>query len=241
VENSNNCVWRKNSQIVSPKNESLSGGWDQLTYSALATIETDAKEYPGASGLAFDGRIFNGDPVNIAYSSRAGNQTLAEVLIYTNALTEAEIVQTEAYLNCKWGLNNAIESNAYDFSLTVCEGAEVRLSGYSIFETPYGAGVVDGDVSVRKLTADFLADGFVTVNGSFALLAGQRVAVANVPEQLPAEVKLLEAGEFSGMDNRASAVLEGAVDADKVRLRLVQRDGSLYARLTNKKLAIIVR
>ena len=240
VQNNNNCVWRKNSQTVSPRNEPLSGGWDQLTYSALATIETEAKEYPGASGLAFDGRIFDGNPVNIAYSSRAGNQTLAEVLIYTNALTEAEILQTEAYLNCKWGLNNAIVSNAYDFSLAICEGAEVKLADYSVFEMISGAGTVNGDISVRELAADFLKKEFFTVNGVFTLSDGQKITIKNLPQELPAEMKLLQATAIEGAQLRRNIVVAG-VDDGKVKVKLLVRDGALYARANAYNMVIVVR
>jgi autotransporter-associated beta strand protein len=241
VENSNNCVWRKNSQIVSPKNESLSGGWDQLTYSALATIETDAKEYPGASGLAFDGRIFNGDPVNIAYSDRTGNQTLAEVLIYTNELAEAEILQTEAYLNCKWGLNNAIPTRQESVRLVVAEGASVGTeSGFGAFAAIEGSGTVEGDVTAAELVADFSKSSFFTVSGTFSIPDGLKIQVRNPPADLPAEVKLLQAGGIDGWQLRKNISVAG-VDADKVRVRLSVRDGALYARLTDGKLAIIVR
>jgi autotransporter-associated beta strand protein len=241
VLNSSYCAWRKNAQAISPTTATLSGGWDQLTYSALQTIEAGAKEYPGASGLAFDGRIFNGDPVNIAYSDRTGNQTLAEVLIYTNELAEAEILQTEAYLNCKWGLNNAIPTRQESVRLVVAEGASVGTeSGFGAFAAIEGSGTVEGDVTAAELVADFSKSSFFTVSGTFSIPDGLKIQVRNPPADLPAEVKLLQAGGIDGWQLRKNISVAG-VDADKVRVRLSVCDGALYARLTDGKLAIIVR
>ena len=241
VYDSSYSLWRKNSEVISGRQDSLSGSWDQLTYSAKPTIASAAKEYPAASGLAFDGRIFDGDPVNVAYGDRAGNQTLAEILIYTNDLSETEILQTEAYLNCKWGLNNAVSTMQENISLDVAAGASVEFEGgFGAFAAIEGAGTVNGDVSAKELTADFLKSGFLTVNGTFSLLDGQKITLRNLPQELPAEVKLLQAEEIDGEEFRRNIVVAG-VDEGKVKVKLSVRDGALYARANDYNMVIIVR
>jgi hypothetical protein len=241
VYDSSYSLWRKNSEVISGRQDSLSGSWDQLTYSAKPTIASAAKEYPAASGLAFDGRIFDGNEVNVAYGDRAGNQTLAEVLIYTNDLSETEILQTEAYLNCKWGLNNAVSTMQENISLDVAAGASVEFEGgIGAFAAIEGAGTVNGDISAKELTADFLKSGFLTVNGTFSLLDGQKITLRNLPQELPAEVKLLQAEEIDGEEFRRNIVVAG-VDEGKVKVKLSVRDGALYARANDYNMVIIVR
>lgn len=241
VYDSSYSLWRKNSEVISGRQDSLSGSWDQLTYSAKPTIASAAKEYPAASGLAFDGRIFDGNEVNVAYGDRAGNQTLAEVLIYTNDLSEAEILQTEAYLNCKWGLNNAVSTMQENIRLDVAAGASVEFEGgVGAFAAIEGAGTVNGDVSAKELTADFLKSGFLTVNGTFSLADGQKITFRNLPQELPAEVKLLQAEEIEGEEFRRNIVVAG-VEEGKVKVKLSVRGGALYARVNDYNMVIIVR
>lgn len=237
VWNGGYAVWKKNDKEIKPQTEALSGEWDQISYAAKPVLLSENLNLPSASGLAFDGRIFSGEN----YSSRAGKQMLAELLIYTNELTQTEILQTEAYLNCKWGLNNAISTMQENISLDVAAGASVEFEGgVGAFAAIEGAGTVNGDISAKELTADFLKSGFLTVNGTFSLLDGQKITLRNLPQELPAEVKLLQAEEIDGEEFRKNIVVAG-VDEGKVKVKLSVRGGALYARANDYNMVIIVR
>jgi hypothetical protein len=237
VWNGGYAVWKKNDKEIKPQTEALSGEWDQISYAAKPVLLSENLNLPSASGLAFDGRIFSGEN----YSSRAGKQMLAELLIYTNELTQTEILQTEAYLNCKWGLNNAVSTMQENISLDVAAGASVEFEGgIGAFAAIEGAGTVNGDISAKELTADFLKSGFLTVNGTFSLLDGQKITLRNLPQELPAEVKLLQAEEIDGEEFRRNIVVAG-VDEGKVKVKLSVRDGALYARANDYNMVIIVR
>ena len=92
----------------------------------------------------------------------------------------------------------------------------------------------------RELAADFLKNEFFTVNGTFSLLDGQKIMLRNLPQDLPAEVKLLQAEEIDGEEFRRNIVVAG-VDEGKVKVKLSVRDGALYARANDYNMVIIVR
>ena len=228
--------WRVNDGTLASATAAdvLSGGWDVVScYNTMAKPELVAS----ASGFAFDGRIFAGEN----YSSRAGNQRLAEVLIYTNKLTEAEIRATETYLNLKWGLNHTLAAPEQDIDLWVAAGASAELGGYNFFRSVGGSGAVTGDFGAATFVADAAETG-LAVAGKVTIPENPVVELRNVPDAFgrKLEIGIVDASNgLEGAENLENATVRGASDEYRVRFRV--KDGRLYARLSSGGMLLIVR
>jgi len=96
VASTNDCVIATNGvAIVSPKTTPLTGGWQILS---LAIKEKDTDIY---RTLSFGGL---GGVTDSVSGSGNGGQNYAEVIVFANEPTEAELGAAEAYLSAKWNL-----------------------------------------------------------------------------------------------------------------------------------------
>ena len=211
----------------------LSGGWDLVSCRLQ-----DARPAP-ADGLAYDGRIF----ANEDYRSRIGRQRLAELLIYTNRLTDAELQSVSAYLNIKWMLNNSVAGSSEGVSVVVDEGATFDCStGEQHLGALAGEGTVEGDVTSNGLVADAQGAG-LTVDGTFTIREGVAVELKNVPGNLSGQldIPILAATDYVGAENLGSAVFTGepVPTGFKASLRIV--NGVLVVRLKPAGMMLLVR
>ena len=138
-----------NGVAVNGASTGLSGGYDLVTW-RLAAGDDAANATPGACWFAScyaptDGRL-------------NGGQRLAEVLIYTNRLTDAEIKATELYLNRKW------------FPSRVCALGAVSLDGT-------GTGFVNADSEAVSVSNIVINAGDVSVAGAENSVSAERVTV----------------------------------------------------------------
>jgi len=84
---------RINRSVVDPTTTGLSGSWDLVSW-RLSTANNTANITPAAFWFASCYAASNG--------RLNGGQDLAECLIYTNRLSDAELATVETYLNTKW-------------------------------------------------------------------------------------------------------------------------------------------
>jgi hypothetical protein len=225
----NNSSWRVNGTAHDALAENpLSGGWD------VVSCRLAAGHSGPADGLAYDGRIFIGQD----YRSRCGNQRLAELLVYTNRLSDTELMQTEAYLNVKWRLNNCIGGFENEMRVVVDEGAVFDLGGYRQYVASLGGeGIVsNGTVVAGTVVADVDSAPF-TVQGIFEVIPGMAVELHNLASFGDLRGKtllILSATSYTGLENLSTAVFTGEAFSDGLAAKLRVIDGVLAVTFTGK-------
>ena len=216
-------TWRVNGSAVGVYQQNvLSGGWD------LISVAMSGNDQPGteAEALACDGRTI----ASTSFSARSGGQRIGEVLIYSNALTSAQISGLETYLRNKWGFVRASYTNLAE--VAVAEGAALDLSGTAQYLAGIsGAGVVsngvltagsvdsseglhvDGDLALADgavWRVEFGADGCETlsVDGTLSFGAGLKIVLAGLEgrkDLRDTTFTLAAAGALQGRENIALA------------------------------------
>lgn len=222
--------WRINGAGVNPRNTGLSGGYDVVSY----VIPEDAQNIPNADGLAFDGRYIGTSD----YDSRVGRQRLAELIVYDRRLSEAEVEQTESYLSAKWGFSRVSATNCAE--VTVAEGATLVCGAPQYIDKLSGPGSVEGDVTVRRFTADALGGAELSVAGTLGIAPNPTIEITNLPSG-PFDCMTLEiarADGFSGTENLADAVITGN---GTVPARLRVSNGALLLVLGRRGMEIRIR
>lgn len=126
----------------------------------------------------------------------------------------------------------------------VASGASLDLCGNSqTLSTLVGAGcVTNGAVSLETLVADCAATEWPTVNGTFRIMPGQKVSVANwpYPSMNAMDIKILSATLFEGTENVSAATFVGKPERLSARLR-IRRNGDLVAHIGTVGLVVTVR
>ncbi|MDD4018610.1 MAG: hypothetical protein PHV28_11785, partial [Kiritimatiellae bacterium] len=206
----------------------LSGGWDVVSCRF-------AEGHSGpADGLGYDGRIFAGEN----YLIRCGNQRLAELLVYTNRLSDTELLQTEAYLNAKWSLNGCIDGFENEMKVVVDDGAAFDLGGHRQYVVSLGGeGIVsNGTVVAGAVVAD--ADAApLTVQGTFEVASGMKVELRNLASLGTIKGKtipILSATSYAGLENLSTVVFTGETFSDGLAAKLSVVDGVLSVTFTGK-------
>ena len=223
VQNGN---WWLNGRAINATNTGLSGAYDQMSWRAAAD-----DKWASASAFASDTR---------GVAGRQGHQRLAEVVIYNRRLGDEELAAAEAYLNLKWGLNDAILPGDAEVDVIVDADATLDLGGTNhVVRSVSGAGTVEGDVQTKGLAYDFDDPQMLTVDGTFAFGEGFSVAITGtVPADLPnTGVKILSATAFANKENFSRTAVTG-VDTEKYVLKL-RKDGLYLAPVTG--LLLLVR
>ena len=225
-------TWQKNGEGIEATKVGLeTNDWQTVGFRSQNGVEV------AASGFAFDGRFLEGQR---AYDGRCGNQWLAEVVLYSRALTDLELKEVQSYLQLKWGL--ADEAHAY--SVKVADGGAVDLRGYThTFASISGEGAVrNGFVNVATLVADGAATAWPTLENC-VIADGQTVELRNVPaDPIGKSVKILSADAFDGVENLRSAVFTGDVpDPNSVRTRLRVVGDDLVVTFKTMGLLLLVR
>lgn len=132
-----------NGQVVDGTKTGLSGGWDLVGW-RLSEADDAANRTPTAIWLA--------SCYNDAGGRLNGGQDLAEILIYTNRLTDAEVRATQRYLADKWLPTNA--ANRVTLSRLVMRGADTSFTSPSGVPVFVGVVLVEGTgVTVRGVEA----------------------------------------------------------------------------------------
>jgi autotransporter-associated beta strand protein len=204
--NARSADWWKNGESVGPTSEGLSGKWDQLSM-----VVKDDDSPVNADGLAYDGR--SRKPTDATNHEYNGHQRLAELICYDRRLSDEERQKVECYLRCKW--NNGMHAAAVNVVMNVAADATLDLDDNAQhFASITGAGTVaNGTLSVGTLLADGSASAWPSVDGTFAIAAGQAVELANIgaPAALAGKtIKILSATSFTGAENLSSVVFTGA-------------------------------
>ena len=228
-----NADWRKNEVSVRPGSVGLSGSWDML----VMNIKADDARSITSDGFAFDGRVLDGQN----YNDRIGSQRLAEVAIYDRRLTDDEIVSMEAYLKAKWqfGWQAAPATN---LAVEIASGATLDCSsGAQVVGALSGAGAVAGDISALALVADGTAVAWPTVSGTFTVPHDVSVELRNTGSLAhPFKIKLLSANAIEGLSKDTVVSAAGEIIAGH-ELRLVVRDGALFARECIPNFRVLIR
>lgn len=208
-----------------PMEVGLSGGWDFVS----ARIRTSYAGQVSADALAFCA----------ATSSRSGRQRLAELLVYTNDLTAAELRRAGYALRAKWGLERWQRARRNEARAWVAAGATLDLGGANQYlKALGGAGrVVNGDVAAKGLVA--APDGALTVEGRFTAADGFSVDLSALPAGLTGDRTILVAGGgVSGARAIRQAEVLGGAYPDA---RAIVRGNSVFARLRKPGGMILVR
>ncbi|HNX05849.1 MAG TPA: hypothetical protein PKI32_10125, partial [Opitutales bacterium] len=213
----------------------LSGGWDVVSCRL-------AEGHSGpADGLAYDGRIF----ANENYLARCGNQRLAELLVYTNRLSDTELLQTEAYLNAKWRLNGCIDGFENEMKVVVDDGAAFDLGGHRQYVASLGGeGIVsNGTVVAGAVIAD--ADAApLTVEGTFEVASGMKVELKNLAslgDLRGKTIPILSATSYAGLENLNTVVFTGETFPDGLAAKLRVVDGVLAVTFAGKGSVILFK
>lgn len=172
---------RTNGVAVNGASTGLSGGYDLVTW-RLSAGDDATNATPGACWFAScyapsDGRL-------------NGGQRLAEVLIYTNRLTDAEIKATELYLNNKW------------FPSRVRSLGEVSLDGT-------GTGFVNAAPEAVSVSNIVINAGGVSVAGAENSVSAERVTVTATGVLDATRLPALSAGD---LEMREQATLAATFD-----------------------------
>ena len=158
-------TWVNGTSVVCT-NTPMSGSWDVISF------HTDKART--------EGRAFRniGAPADV---NQSGGQDYAEILVFTNKLTEAERMGLEYYLSCKWGL----ESKQAAVAGTVTLGANAAVVG----SLPGIAGA--GSWTLRDYDEVTLDGQFTgTVAGPGTLKAGTPANVPTLSSAFTGELKL---------------------------------------------------
>ncbi|MDD4025804.1 MAG: hypothetical protein PHN85_07780, partial [Kiritimatiellae bacterium] len=229
-------VWRVNGTAHGALDANpLSGGWD-----VVSCRLADGHAGP-ADGLAYDGRIFAGEN----YLTRCGNQRLAELLVYTNRLSDAELLQTEAYLNGKWRLNGCIDGFENEMKVVVDGGAVLDCGGHRQYVASLGGeGIVsNGTIVAGAVIADAGA-ATLTVDGTFEISAGMRVELMNLAslgDLRGKTIPVLSAASYAGLENLSTVVFTGETFTDGLVAKLRVVDGILTVTFSGKGSAIFFK
>ena len=160
-------TWRVNGSAVGVYQQNvLSGDWDMISM-AMSGNDQPATE---AEALACDGRTI----ASSSFYQRSGGQLMGELLVYSNALTSAQIEGLEAYLKRKWGFVRPQVTNLAE--VAVAEGAALDLQGSSQYLAAISGG---GVVSNGVLTAGAVdsSEG-LDVDGDLSLADGAVWSIA---------------------------------------------------------------
>ena len=209
-----------------PVEAGLSGGWDFVS----ARVHTDT----------YAGRV-SADALALcaAAPGRSGRQRLAELLVYTNELTAAELRRAGYALRAKWGLENWQRACRNEAQVHVVAGATLDLGGANQYlKALGGAGrVVNGDVAAKGLVA--APDGALTVEGRFTAADGFSVDLSALPAGLTGDRTILVAG---GGVSGARAIRQAQVVCGAYPdARLLVRGNCVVARLRKPGGMILVR
>ena len=151
--------WRNGAEI-DPQATSMSGGWDVLAF------RPDDRQPFRAIGTTQSGNLVD----------YAGGQDYAEIIVYTNKLTDAQVMNLQLHLANKWGLTAKLPASA---TITVEEGGRVEgmwrpnLSGSGTVAVTDGAtldasftGKVDGSAVFRSTATTGVPGVETTFSGS---------------------------------------------------------------------------
>ena len=176
-----------------------------------------------------------------------GGNAVAESILYTNALSRADLLQAEACLNKKWfGVSTPGYRPARAGRVDVSEGATLELVGGAPAEVSalYGSGTVDGSVTVRdggSLGVTVLEDGSVVelgVTGALALAGDGTLVLTGSVRKIKAGSWLLATNATkSGTWTVDSSAAPGLRKTCRVRLA----DGNLYLDVQAPGLMMLVR
>lgn len=224
-----NAAWRLNGTDVT-KDAGLTGGYDLLSM----VMSADAAHPASADGLAFDGRILEGED----YRNRSGRQRIAELIVYDRRLSDSEMQGVEAYLAVKWGFSQRSKTNAATVDLAA--GTQMKTVGRQYVDTLSGVGEVVGDVVVRGIMKDCSMGGTLSVSGTLTISENPAITVSDISATLTAggSIVLATAGSIEGVENLASATIAGV--PERLRPRLAVRGGRLMLRF-DVGMQVIVR
>ena len=229
--------WCRNGEVVSPSADGLTGGYDVLSMVEWTTTDPKHRSWNPASadGLAFDGRILNGDD----YRYYSGRQRLAELVIYDTYVTGEDRLATEAYLSSKWGLSQKCLTNA----ATVVLAAGTTLvseKGSQYVGKLVGEGTVQGDVTVGAFVADAAATSVLSIDGTLTIPPAVAFDVRNlVFEEGVVTIPVCAATSCAGLENLRTATFTGLPDYCRARAKF--RNGTLVVDVMGKGTAIIIR
>lgn len=230
------ALWQGGATDGTPLDVGLSGGWDFI--SARIHAGTYANEV-SADSLAYN---------TSASGSRSGHQRLAEILIYTNMLTAAEVRRAGYAMRAKWGLEKWQRSVSNEVRMAIGESATLDLGGTNQYLKAIGGSgrIVDGNLSVGGLDCDFASEGHLEIDGTLTVCDGFTLNLRNVDAVRGGfsdlSVLLVRAAEVVGAENLARLSVEGEELPSNVRVRLrARQDGGIVARFLGAGLRIHVR
>lgn len=220
-----------NGAAVNPYETGFTGDWDVASVTSYQRVYADC--FTSVGGQASKG-----------YYSHGG-KALAECLVFTNALTAAEVKRVESYLNRKWFDRETPGCRPQTVvSLTVDFGATVKVEGNAPLTVSAlsGAGAVTGALKFAAgavLTAVADADGVIqpiSVTGGADISAGGTVMIDS-------PVAKLAAGSYNllPVNSEAGTWQIGNADEFKREMSLAVRDGYLVLTVHPNGLLLLVR
>ena len=230
----NYCSWHKDGESFLPNHSGYaSDSWHVLDMSFKPNVATT----PTVSGFAFDSRIMTQPDGWKDFKKYSGNQNLAEVIFYDRALSEQERMETEAYLQIKWGLRSGKPDRAV---FNIAEGATLDLGGaeHEIASICGPGMIANGSLSVSKLTADAAVGVVPTLSGEVSLKGSVIVDIKNVTPTT-SEIPILRTTSVSG--DLKNVVFEGDGLPSDSRVRLCFSDGLLFVKILKSGFSVILR
>ena len=231
--------WRLNGGEIftNPGEVGLSGGYDVLSMVEWTTTDPKHRSWNPASadGLAFDGRILNGEN----WQQHCGNQRLAELVIYDTFVTGEDRLATEAYLSSKWGLSQKCPTNAATVALAAGTTL-VSEKGSQYVGKLVGEGTVEGDVTVGAFVADAAATSLLSIDGTLTIPPAVSFDVRNLVFDVePVTIPVCTATACEGVENLRNATFVGLSDDCRARAKFM--DGTLVVVVKGRGMSIIIR
>lgn len=220
-----------NGTAVNPYETGFTGGWDIASVTSYQRVYADCfTSVGGQAGKGF-------------YSF--GGKNLAECLVFTNALTVAEVKRVESYLNRKWFGRETPGCRPQTFAaLTVDSGATVKVEGNAPLTVSAlsGAGAVNGALKLAAgavLTAVADADGVIrpiSVTGGADISAGGTVMIDS-------PVAKLAVGSYNllPVNSEAGTWRLGNAEGFKRKMSLAVKDGYLVLTVHPNGMLLLVR
>ena len=213
-----------NTDVRDPTEVCLSGGWDVVGFRASGSDLSTHK--PMCQGLAFE---------SIPTHYRDGKQNLAEVAIWTNVLSAADVQGMGAYLKLKWNQAPIWErSRVNGLALDVAEGATIDLGGTTQYvKTLTGAGMVqNGTLCLGEIALDCAEPRELSV--SLDLSDTAKITVGNLAQAaVGSKTTLLTAPSITGTLEGAEIVYPDGVPPT-VEAMLSVEDGALVLTVSQK-------
>ena len=211
---------------TTPMTQGLSGGWDFVSMRVSDPYENKV----WADGLCYSGHD--------SYY-RDGRQRLAEVAIYTNLLSAADVQAAGYYLRIKWGLIDLQHSLVNSAGVNLAADATLDLGGTNQYlRVVGGAGdVVNGNLTASALVAS--PEGPLSVSGSFTATNDFTVDLSSLPAGLEGDLVLLTAA--GGIGNPAAIRSATITVGEYPDARVHVRGNAIVVSLQRSGMVLIVR